>query len=140
MNIKTKKISKTDYYFLTLCPKSDEIHTLNTLHFIKIWHQSTLPFIQINNNYIHGMLVHDFVSSRACSVNQYHYESQWWVVMQFVCTTSKTWFICISQATLFNFKGKHTQNKLYYSLWLLRIWTQPTWEDLASLSSSPWLL
>jgi hypothetical protein len=47
---------------------------------------------------------------------------------------------CIRQATLFNFKGKHTQNKLYYSLWLLRIWIQPTSEDLASLSSSPRLL
>jgi hypothetical protein len=56
----------------------------------------------INIHYIHSMLVQDFVSGRACCVNQYHYES--WkrrVVMRFVHATGKTWYKVLYQHTMY---------------------------------------
>ena len=47
--------------------------------------------IQIYTHYIHSVVVQDFVSGRACCVNQYHYELlSRRVVMWYVHTTGKT--------------------------------------------------
>ena len=47
-------------------------------------------------------MVQDFVSGRACCVNQYHYESRKRrVVMRFVHTTGKTWYKVLYQHTMY---------------------------------------
>jgi hypothetical protein len=46
----------------------------------------------------HSVLVQDFVSDRACCVNQYHYESRKRrVVMRLVHATGKTWYKVLYQ-------------------------------------------
>jgi len=48
---------------------------------------------EINTHYIHSVLVQDFVSGRACCVNQYHYKSRKRrVVMWLVHATGKNWY------------------------------------------------
>ena len=46
------------------------------------------------------MVVHDFVSGRACCVNQYHYESLR-VVIRLVHSTGKTWYKVLYQHTIY---------------------------------------
>jgi hypothetical protein len=57
--------------------------------------------LPINTHYIHSVVTQDFVSGRACCVNQYHYESrQQRVVMRLVHATCKTWYKIVYQHTL----------------------------------------
>jgi hypothetical protein len=66
------------------------------------YHIAGRYFLIIHTHYIHSVLVQDYVSGRACCVNQYHYESQKrWVVMQFVHATGKTWCIVLYQHTMY---------------------------------------
>ena len=56
----------------------------------------------INTQYIHSVLVQDFVSGRACCVNQYYYESRkQLVVMRFVRATGKTWYKVLYQHIMY---------------------------------------
>ena len=53
-------------------------------------------------HYIHSVVVQDFVSGRACCVNQYHYElRKRRVVMRFVHTKSKTWYKVLYKHTIY---------------------------------------
>jgi hypothetical protein len=51
--------------------------------------------IYIYTHYIHSVVVQDFVSGRACCVNQYHYESL------SVHATGKTWYKILYQHTMY---------------------------------------
>jgi hypothetical protein len=56
----------------------------------------------IYTQYIHSVVVQDFVSGGACCVNQDHYESrQQRVVMRFVHTTGKTWYKVLYKHTMY---------------------------------------
>ena len=70
----------------------------------------------INTHYIHSVMVQDFVSGRACCVNQYHYKSLLRrVVVRFVHTTSKTWYKILYKHTvisLFNISIKTNFKKI----------------------------
>jgi hypothetical protein len=48
--------------------------------------------------HVHSVVVQDYVSGRACCVNQYHYES---VVMRLVHTTGKTWYKVLYKHTMY---------------------------------------
>ena len=64
------------------------------------WHTCTGGPYEIYTHYIHSVVVQDFVSGRACCVNQYHYESRR-VVMRFVHTTGKTWYIVLYKHNMY---------------------------------------
>ena len=56
----------------------------------------------VTTHYIQSVLVHDFVSGRACCVNKYQYESlSRRVVMRFVPATGKTWYKVLYQHTMY---------------------------------------
>ena len=58
--------------------------------------------ILIYTHYIYSVVVQDYVSGRACCVNQYHYESRYRrVVMRLVHATGKTWYIVLYQHTIY---------------------------------------
>ena len=51
---------------------------------------------------MHSVVIQDFVSGRACCLNQYHYESRYRrVVMQLVHATGKTWYKVLYQHTMY---------------------------------------
>ena len=56
----------------------------------------------INTHYIHSVVVQNFVSGRACWVNQYHHKLQSrQVVMWLVHTIGKTWYKVLYQHTMY---------------------------------------
>jgi hypothetical protein len=91
--------------------------------------------LKLSNNqsmythYIHSVVVQDFVTGRACYVNQHHYESRKRrVVMRFVHTTGKTWYKVLHQHTIYvislsnisiktNFKQKITRDEIRLTLY-----------------------
>jgi hypothetical protein len=57
---------------------------------------------KIHTHYIHSVVVQDFVSGRACCVNQYHYESrQRRVLIRLVHATGKTWYKVLYKHTMY---------------------------------------
>ena len=57
---------------------------------------------KIHIYFIHSVVGQDFVSGRACCVNQYHHESRMrQVVMRFVHTTGKTWYKVLYKHTVY---------------------------------------
>jgi hypothetical protein len=58
--------------------------------------------LDVYTHYIHSVVIQDFVSGRACCVNQYHYESpKRRVVMRLVHATDKTWYKVLYQHTMY---------------------------------------